>query len=505
MSENILEMRNIVKQFPGVLANDNVNFQVRRGEVHCLLGENGAGKSTLMNILYGLYDQTSGDILLNGEVVNISSPRVAIEHGIGMVHQHFMLIPALTVIENVILGMPENSQILDLDAASKKLMELANKYHIKLNPNDMVENLSVGEEQRLEILKALFRGADLLILDEPTAVLTPQEVEELFKMIHKLTNEGHTVIFISHKLNEVMYISDRITVLRNGRSCETVNKENTDKHQLANLMVGRDINLDIEKPPAQLGETVLEMKDVHAMSVKGVEALRGVTLDIRKGEILGVAGVDGNGQDELLECITGLKPVTKGTIKVNGEDMTNASPRNIMKSGVGHIPANRHKRGMILEMPVKENLMMIDYYKKKFANGMLLKWDEIEKESEELVKEFNVKTASIDTPAGTLSGGNQQKMVLARELSRSPVFLIAAHPVRGLDIGATEFVRTRILDERNRGAGVLLVSTELEEIMSMSDRIAVMYEGEIMGIVNREDATVSELGLMMAGSKRQVD
>lgn len=505
MSENILEMRNIVKQFPGVLANDNVNFKVRRGEVHCLLGENGAGKSTLMNILYGLYDQTSGDVLLNGEVVNITSPRVAIEHGIGMVHQHFMLIPALTVIENVILGMPENSQVLDLDAAAKKLKELADNYHIKLDPKDMVENLSVGEQQRLEILKALYRGADLLILDEPTAVLTPQEVEELFKMIHKLTSEGHTVIFISHKLNEVMYISDRITVLRNGKSHETVNKEDTDKHKLANLMVGRDINLDIEKPPANLGEPVLEMQGVRAMSDKGVEALKGVTLNIRKGEILGIAGVDGNGQDELLECITGLKLVTGGTIKVNGEDMTNVSPRKIMKSGVGHIPANRHKRGMISEMPVKENLMLIDYYKDKFAKGMLLKWDAIEKESQELVEEFNVKTASIDTAAGTLSGGNQQKMVLARELSRSPEFLIAAHPVRGLDIGATEFVRTRILDERNRGAGVLLVSTELEEILSMSDRIAVMYEGEIMGVVNREDATVSELGLMMAGSKRQVD
>jgi len=505
MSENILEMRNIVKQFPGVLANDNVNFTVRKGEVHTLLGENGAGKSTLMNILYGLYHPTSGEIWLHGKKTLIHSPKDAIENGIGMVHQHFMLIPALSVIENVILGMSENKAVLDLGTASKKLVDLAKKYNMKVNPDDLVETLTVGEQQRLEILKALFRGADLLILDEPTAVLTPQEVDELFKMIHMLTEEGHTVIFISHKLNEVMFISDRITVLRNGKSYETVNKEDTNKDQLANLMVGRDISLDFDKPAVNLGDVVLKMENVRCMSEKGIEALRGINLELRKGEILGIAGVDGNGQDELLECITGLKKVTGGTIEINGEDMTNGSPRKIMQKNVAHIPADRHKRGMISAMSVKENLMLIDYYKEKFAKGKLLKWDKISQEAKDLVKEFNVKTSTIETFAGTLSGGNQQKMVLARELSREPDFLIAAHPVRGLDIGATEFVRSRILDERNRGAGVLLVSTELEEIMSLSDRIAVLYEGEVMGVLNREDATIPEIGLMMAGSRRETE
>ncbi len=502
MAENILEMKNIVKQFPGVLANDHVTFTVEKGEVHTLLGENGAGKSTLMNILYGLYSPTSGEIWLHGEKVDIHSPRVAIEHGIGMVHQHFMLIPALTVIENVVLGMAQNKQILDLDKAADEIVALAKKYNMKVEPYQMVENLTVGEQQRLEILKALYRGADLLILDEPTAVLTPQEVDELFKMIRLLTSEGHTVIFISHKLNEVMTISNRITVLRGGKSCETVLKGNTDKHQLAKLMVGREIDLQRVEGLPDLGEIVLEMKKVECMSDKGVKALKGLSLEVRKGEILGIAGVDGNGQDEMLECISGLRKVTSGTITIAGTDSTNEHPRNILARGVAHIPADRHKRGMISQMSIKENLMLIDYYKEPFSKNHLLDWKVIEDASKRMVKAFNVKTPSIETMGGSLSGGNQQKMVLARELDRDPEFLIAAHPVRGLDIGATEYVRERLLEERKKGAGILLVSTELEEIMTLSDRIAVIYEGEIMGVVDVYDATVAELGLMMAGSRK---
>ncbi|QRN85260.1 ABC transporter ATP-binding protein [Clostridia bacterium] len=503
MAENILEMRDIVKQFPGVLANDHVTFKVEKGEVHTLLGENGAGKSTLMNILYGLYSPTSGEIWLHGKKVDIHSPRVAIENGIGMVHQHFMLIPALTVIENVILGMTENKQVLDLDGAANAFVELAQKYNMKIDPYEMVENLTVGEQQRVEILKALYRGADLLILDEPTAVLTPQEVDELFKMIDTLTGEGHTVIFISHKLNEVMHISNRVTVLRSGKSCETVLKENTDKHELARLMVGREIDLDRSIGKPQLGDVVLEMKDVECVGDKGINALNGLNLTVRKGEILGIAGVDGNGQDEMLDVIAGLRKVTKGSIKICGTDSTNSNPREIMKRGVAHIPADRHKRGMISEMSIKENLMLIDYYKPPFAKGKRLNWNEIEKSSERLLKEFNVKAPSIETAGGSLSGGNQQKMVLARELDRDPEFLIAAHPVRGLDIGATEFVHERLIAERANGVGILLVSTELEEILTLADRIAVIYEGEIMGVIEAEDATVAELGLMMAGSKKQ--
>jgi simple sugar transport system ATP-binding protein len=502
MAENILEMRDIVKQFPGVLANDHVTFKVEKGEVHTLLGENGAGKSTLMNILYGLYRPTAGEVWMHGKKVDIHSPKVAIENGIGMVHQHFMLIPALSVIENVVLGMAENKQLLDLDGASKALVELAEKYNMKIDPHEMVENLTVGEQQRIEILKALYRGADLLILDEPTAVLTPQEVEELFNMINKLTSEGHTVIFISHKLNEVMHISNRVTVLRGGKSCETVMKEDTNKRDLARLMVGREIELDRTIGKPKLGEIVLEMKDVECIGDKGVKALNGFNLTLRKGEILGIAGVDGNGQDEMLDVMTGLRHVTKGSIKICGTDATNAKPRDILERGVAHIPADRHKRGMIKEMSIKENLMLINYYKPPFAKGKLLDWKVIEETSERMVKDFNVKTPTIETSGGSLSGGNQQKMVLARELDRDPEFLIAAHPVRGLDIGATEYVHERLLEERAKGAGVLLVSTELEEVMTLADRIAVVYEGEVMGVVDAEEATVSELGLMMAGTKR---
>ncbi|WP_227764901.1 ABC transporter ATP-binding protein [Zhaonella formicivorans] len=498
-----LQMKNIVKQFPGVRANDNVNFEVEAGEVHTLLGENGAGKSTLMSILYGLYQPTSGEIYLKGKRVEITSPKVAIELGIGMVHQHFMLIPALTVVENVILGMKsDKGAVLDLEGAAKKITALSRQYNMDIDPWAKVWQLSVGQQQRLEIIKALYRGADLLILDEPTAVLTPQEVEELFVMMRKLTQEGHTVIFISHKLDEIMTISQRVTVLRAGKSVATVNTKDTDKQELARLMVGRDVFLRFDKKPCCPGQPVLEMQGVECLNNKGLKALKQLSLTVCAGEVLGIAGVDGNGQSELVETITGLRKVTAGTVKVNGQDVTNKPPREILEHKVAHIPEDRHKRGLVMGMSIKENVMLMSYYKKPFANGLFLDWKYIENFAEELVEQYNVKTPGIEVLAKNLSGGNQQKVILGREISREPNLLIAMHPTRGLDIGATEYVHKRIIQERDRGCGVLLVSTELEEILSLSDRIAVMYGGEIMGIVDAKNANIEELGLMMAGTKQ---
>jgi ABC-type uncharacterized transport system ATPase subunit len=498
-----LKMKDITKQFPGVLANDDVNFEVEKGEVHALLGENGAGKSTLMNILYGLYQPTSGNIYLKGKKVDITSPKAAIDLGIGMVHQHFMLIPALTVVENVILGMkPEKGSILDLEGAAKKITDLAKQYNMKVDPWAKVWQLSVGQQQRLEIIKALYRGADLLILDEPTAVLTPQEVEELFIMIRQLTGEGHTVIFISHKLNEVMEISQRVTVLRSGRSEATVETKDTSKEELARLMVGRDVFLRFDKKECCPKETVLEMQKVESLNNKGLKALKELSLEVKAGEVLAIAGVDGNGQSELVEAITGLRPVINGKVLLNGKDMTNKHPREILEEKIAHIPEDRHRRGLVMNMSIKENLMLMNYYKEPFAKGIMVDWDFIEKHSEDLVEQYNVKTPGIDVKAKNLSGGNQQKVILGREIYREPNLLIAMHPTRGLDIGATEYVHKRIIQERDRGCAVLLVSTELEEVLSLSDRIAVLYEGEVMGILENKNVDIEELGLMMAGSKK---
>lgn len=498
-----LEMKGIVKQFPGVLANDNVNFEVVAGEVHTLLGENGAGKSTLMSILYGLYQPTAGEIYLKGQKVEITSPKVAIELGIGMVHQHFMLIPALTAVENVILGTRSTKgAVLDLEGAAQKIAELSKQYRMDIDPWAKVWQLSVGQQQRLEIIKALFRGADLLILDEPTAVLTPQEVEELFGVMRQLTQEGHTVIFISHKLNEVMAISNRVTVLRGGKSVATVNTKDTNKEELARLMVGRDVFLRFDKKPCSPGDPVLQMQGVECLNNKGLKALKELTFTLQAGEVLAIAGVDGNGQSELVETITGLRKVTAGKVMVNGRDVTNKHPRDILEQKVAHIPEDRHRRGLVMDMSVKENIMLMSYYQKPFAKGLFLDWDFIDKHSQEIVEQYNVKTPGIETLARNLSGGNQQKVILGREIYREPNLLIAMHPTRGLDIGATEYVHKRIIQERDRGCGVLLVSTELEEVLSLSDRIAVIYEGEIMGVMDNKDVNIEELGLMMAGSKR---
>lgn len=496
----ILEMKNIVKQFPGVLANDNVNLTVEKGSIHALMGENGAGKSTLMNILYGLYAPSSGKIIFNGEEIHITSPKHAIEHGIGMVHQHFMLIPALSVIENVVLGRPENKKVLELDSDAEAFVALGARYNMKINPYDLIEDLTVGQQQRVEILKSIYRGAELLILDEPTAVLTPQEVTELFKIMNQLKEEGKTIIFISHKLKEVLTICDTITVLRLGKSQPSVPSAGTTKEELAEMMVGRKVFLNVDKGPFNPGESVLKMENVFTKGTHG--ALNDVSLDVRKGEIMGIAGVDGNGQDALVESITGLDKVTQGHIFIKGNDMTNATPRHILEQKVSHIPADRHKRGMVSTMSIKENMILISYYKEPYQKFGFLNWKFIEEKSEEIVKRFKVKTPNIQELGGKLSGGNQQKMVLGRELSREPDLCIAAHPVRGLDIGATEYVHECLVAERDKGNAVLLVSTELDEVLTLADRIAVMYEGRIMGILDKEEFDITRIGMMMAGQNQ---
>ena len=493
----ILEMKNITKQFPGVLANDDVNLSVEKGSIHALMGENGAGKSTLMNILYGLYSPSSGKILLNGKEISIDNPRDAIDQGIGMVHQHFMLIPALSVIENVVLGKKDNKKIIDLKKDADAFVALGAKYNMKIDPYALIEDLTVGQQQRVEILNAIYRGAEILILDEPTAVLTPQEVTELFKIMNQLKDEGKTIIFISHKLKEVLTICDTITVLRLGRSQPSVPSAGTTREELAEMMVGRKVILNVPKGEYKPGENVLEMNNVFTK--KGSGSLDDVSLEVKRGEILGIAGVDGNGQDALIDAITGLTKVTSGTVKIKGKDVTNASARTILEQKVSHIPADRHKRGMVAPMSIRENMILVSYYKEPFSKHGFINWKFVNENSEKIVEQFKVKTPNIDEAGGKLSGGNQQKMVLGRELTRDPDLVIAAHPVRGLDIGATEYVHECLIDERDKGNAVLLVSTELDEVISLSDKIAVMYEGRIMGVLDKEEFDFTKIGMMMAG------
>ena len=495
-----LEMLAIVKQFPGVLANDHVDFDVRSGEVHALLGENGAGKSTLMRILYGLYQPSSGQIRLNGQPVEIRRPSDSIRLGIGMIHQHFMLVPSLTVAENVALGVRSTrGPLTDLGKVTRRILELAEVYGLQVDPEVPVWQLAVGEQQRVEIVKALYRGAALLILDEPTAVLTPQEVDELFITLRKMAREGHALIFISHKLHEVLDISDRITVLRDGRVVGSKPTADTSQAELARMMVGRELAAAgerIERPP---GPVRLELRGISALSDRGTQALRQVNLQVRAGEILGVAGVSGNGQRELAEVITGLRPATAGQVLLGGEDLTGATPDRTMERGLAYIPEERNRDGMIREFSVSENLILREHAKRPYARAGFLSFRAIERISAELVDRFNVKTPSLDTPMKNLSGGNVQKVILARELSRRPDVLIAAQPARGLDIGAAEYVHLRLLDQRNAGTATLLISEDLDEILALSDRIVVIYEGQIMGEVKRESATPEQLGLLMAG------
>ncbi|HDL48394.1 MAG TPA: ABC transporter ATP-binding protein [Actinobacteria bacterium] len=505
-----LEMRGIVKQFPGVLANDHVDFDVHRGEIHTLLGENGAGKSTLMKILYGLHQPDDGLILINGEPVTIHSPADAIAHGIGMIHQHFMLVETITVAENVALGLPSSRGLLmDLKAVSERIDQLSETYGIKVDPKAYVWQLSVGEQQRVEIIKALYRNAALLALDEPTAVLTPQEVEDLFVTLRAMAAEGHPLIFISHKLHEVLDISDRITVLRDGRRIGTVPARGATRASLAKMMVGRDVILERDRRPAVIGDTRLEVRGLSSLNDRGLEALRDIDLEVRSGEILAIAGVSGNGQQELAQVIAGLRTPTAGTILLDGTDVTLWRPGKRRAAGLAYIPEKRMRDGTIQQFTVAENLILHNYDKPPYAKAGFLDFGEIQRHCEQLIQDFQVKTPTQDTPLKALSGGNIQKMILARELSDQPKVLIAAQPTRGVDIGATEYIHQRLLDQRllhetlldrrEAGTATLLISEDLDEILALADRIAVLYEGRIMGIVAREDATVEQLGLMMAG------
>jgi ABC-type uncharacterized transport system ATPase subunit len=499
----LLELKGITKRFPGVVANDHVDFDLRRGEVHALLGENGAGKSTLMNILYGLYGPDEGEIRLDGKPLRTSSPREAIDAGIGMVHQHFMLIPVMTVAENIVLATEptRNGVLLDYEAAVRRVEDLSSTFKFAINPRARIENISVGQQQRVEILKALYRNAGILILDEPTAVLTPQEARELFGILGVLKREGLSIIFISHKLNEVLEIADRITVLRRGRTVETVAREGATEESLAKLMVGRDVLLRVEKGPAHPAEPLLRVSDLHVVDDRGLEAVRGVSLEVRAGEIVGVAGVDGNGQSELIDAIAGLRSVAAGRIEVAGEDVTGESARESLDAGLGHIPEDRQRRGLVLDFTLAENIALHDYDVAPSSRFGWLYPRRLIARARTLLKEFDVRGGGPETAAASLSGGNQQKVVLAREVSREPKVLIAAQPTRGLDVGAIEFVHRRLVEERDEGRAILLVSFELDEVISLSDRILVLFEGRIAGEYPPE-VSEEELGIAMTGGRR---
>ena len=496
----VLEMRGITKRFPGVLANDHVDFDLQRGEVHALLGENGAGKSTLMSILYGLYHPDEGQIFLNGKEVSIDSPRAAIDLGIGMVHQHFMLIPVMTVTENIVLGIEPHhvGVFLDQAAARERVLELSKSFGLSVDPDARIDKITVGQQQRVEIIKALYRKAEILILDEPTAVLTPQEATELFGILETLKREGLPIIFISHKLNEVLEIADRITVLRRGKLIETLPAAGTTEQELARRMVGREVLLRVEKTPATPGETILEVEDLHALDDRGLEAVRGVSFAVHAGEIVGLAGVDGNGQTQLIEALTGLRGATSGRVEIAGRDLTGSSTHRILDAGVGHIPEDRQKRGLVLEFSLAENFALHDFDQPPNSRFGWLRPGRLLARAVKLVKEFDVRGGGPRTPAGSLSGGNQQKVVVAREVDGDPRVLIAAQPTRGLDVGAIEFVHRRLVEERDEGRAVLLVSLELDEILSLSDRILVMYEGRIVGEYT-PDISEEELGFAMLG------
>jgi simple sugar transport system ATP-binding protein len=500
----VLEMRGITKEFPGIVANDNVSFDLVRGEVHALLGENGAGKSTLMNILYGLYKADSGEIRLGGKPVVFSSASDAIDAGIGMVHQHFMLIPVMTVAENIVLGNEPKREgiILDESGAEEQVRALSQQFGLAVEPRALVSEITVGQQQRVEILKALYRGADILILDEPTAVLTPQEAGELFEIVRSLQSEGKSIIFISHKLNEVLEIADRITVLRRGKTIETVSREGATQESLAKAMVGREVLLRVDKPPAQPGEPLLEVEGLSVLDDRGIEKVRGVSFMVRAGEIVGIAGVDGNGQSELIDAIVGLRRSRDGVVRVAGKECRHSTPREMLDIGVGHIPEDRQRRGLVLEFSIAENIALHDYAEPPDAKwGWLFPRRLIER-ARVLIKQFDVRGGGPLTRAGGLSGGNQQKVVAAREIARDPKVLIAAQPTRGLDVGAIEYLHRRLVEERDKGRAILLISLELDEILSLSDRILVLYEGQLVG---EHEGEVSEelIGLEMLGGRRE--
>jgi simple sugar transport system ATP-binding protein len=493
-------MQGITKRFPGVLANDHVDFDVTAGEVHALLGENGAGKSTLMKILYGLYQQDEGAVFINDKLVKIDSPTDAIHLGIGMIHQHFMLVPTLTVAENVALGLPSTrGPLTDLERVSKRILELADTYGLQLNPEAYIWQLSVGQQQRVEIIKALYRGADLLILDEPTAVLTPQEVDELFRIMRKMLSDGYALIFISHKLHEVIEISQRVTVLRNGQKIGTRPTSEVDKSELAKWMVGHSIDFITTTDQICQGEVRLQLENITCESDRGAKGLSNINLEVCSGEILGLAGVSGNGQRDLAEVIAGLRKPKIGKIFLEGEDVTDCNAHTLMLKMLSYIPEERMRDGMIKDFTVAENMILREHDQPKFSKKGFLRLKAIENHTKQLVDRYQIKTPSHRTLGKSLSGGNIQKIVLARELSRKPRTIIAAQPTRGLDIGAAEYVREQLISQRNEGTAVLLISEDLDEIFALSDRIAVIYEGKIMGVLSREEATKGKVGLLMAG------
>jgi len=498
----IVEMKGIYKEFPNVVALKYVDFSLEKGEIHALIGENGAGKSTLMKILYGIYGMDEGNILIKGKEERLSSARQAINLGIGMVHQEFMLAPPMTVLENIILGFePNKHKFLDYEQARQKVLDFSNKYGFSIRPDSKVIDISVGEAQRVEILKALYRGADVLILDEPTAVLTPQEAQELFKIIRSLKESGKTIIFISHKLNEVLEIADRITVMRRGEKVDTLAREDATKEKLAYLMVGREVFLNFEPEENETGDKVLEVRNLCAKGKRELSRLQDISFEIYEGEILGIAGVDGNGQSELIEVLTGLRQAESGEILIRGHNVVNNSPLEIRERKVAHIPEDRNTTGVCKEMTIKENLVANKLFKKPFSHGIMINFKKVKEYATELVSKFDIRPPRPEIVVENLSGGNMQKVIVAREVAEDADLLVAAHPTRGIDVGSIEFIRSILLEQRKQGKAILLVSADLEEILSLSDRIIVMYEGRIVGSLDVTEANENNLGMMMTGGR----
>ena len=498
--ENVIEMREITKIFGEFVANDKINLQLRKGEIHALLGENGAGKSTLMNMLAGLLEPTSGEIVVNGQVVKLDSPSKAASLGIGMVHQHFMLVEAFTVAENIILGSElTKNGVLDIARATKEIMDLSERYGLAVDPSAKVADISVGAQQRVEILKTLYRGADILIFDEPTAVLTPSEIDELMAIMKNLVKEGKSIILITHKLDEIRAVSDRVTVIRRGKSIETVEIVGATNADLAEMMVGRSVSFKTEKQAAQPKEVVLSIKDLVVNENRGVPAVKNLSLDVRAGEIVGIAGIDGNGQSELIQAITGLRKIESGSIELKGRSILGLHPRQITEMSVGHVPEDRHRDGLVLDMMISENIALQTYYKEPLSKNGILNYGNIISHAKKLMQEFDVRAASEIVPASALSGGNQQKAIIAREINRDPDLLIVSQPTRGLDVGAIEYIHKRLIEARDNGKAVLVVSFELDEILNVSDRIAVIHDGKIQGIVTPQTTNKQELGVLMAG------
>ena len=501
---NAIEMRHIVKKFGDFKANDDINLTLHQGEILALLGENGAGKSTLMRILSGLLEPTSGEIFVKGKKVEINSPTKAKELGIGMVHQHFMLMESFTVLENIILGHePTNGIALDIRKAREQILKLSEKYGLAIDPDAQISNITVAQQQRVEILKVLYRGADILIFDEPTAVLTPQEITEFIQIIKNLAKEGKSIILITHKLSEIKAVADQVTIIRRGRDVGTFEVANVDDNRLAELMVGHHVNMKLNKKSVKLGREILKVENLKVKNTRGSFAVKKLSLNIHGGEILGLAGIDGNGQDELVEAITGLRHVNSGKVIINNQNMTNKKVRQITEAGVAHIPADRQKYGLILNLPLAENLVLQTYYKQPYSKHGIINHQAIYEHAEELIKKYDIRTTSAELPASDLSGGNQQKVIIARELDRNSDLIIAFQPTRGLDVGAIEYIHKQLLAERDAGKAVLLVSYELDEIMQLSDRIAVLHDGKISGEVKPEDTNDTELGLLMTGIKKE--